>query len=145
MVRVSLEKGQRKVRERLGQGQFRLGQGKVTALLFRVRFFWAWLFCCIAFNNLEVFNETVQLFCYLFLKNFLRRFELNLYKILNVFQVFPFVSGYVFTSPWGPNGVLELTLIVCAVQCSLFTLMWFISRKKIEESSQDIFMQQKKE
>ena len=115
------------------------------ALLFRVRFFWAWLFYCIAFNNLEVFNETVQLFCFLFLKNFLSRFELNLDKILNVFQVFPFVSGYVFTSPWGPNGVLELTLIVCAVQCSLFTLMWFISRKKIEESSQDIFMQQKKE
>jgi hypothetical protein len=47
------------------------------------------------------------------------------------FQVFPFVSGYVFKSEWGPNGILELTLIVCAVQCSLYASMWFLSRKKV--------------
>ena len=54
------------------------------------------------------------------------------------FQVFPFVSGYVFTSPWGPNGILELTLIVSGVQCLLYTSMWFVSRKKVDGVSKEI-------
>lgn len=42
---------------------------------------------------------------------------------------FPPLTGFVFTSSWGPMGVLQLTLIMCCVQILLFVFMWTLSRK----------------
>ncbi len=44
--------------------------------------------------------------------------------------IFPPVSGFVFTSSWGPNSILHLTLAVCLVQCLVYGLMWTVARKK---------------
>ena len=45
--------------------------------------------------------------------------------------VFPPLSAFVFSSSWwGPEGVLQLTLIVCLMQCFVYAIMYFISKKK---------------
>ena len=35
-----------------------------------------------------------------------------------------------YRSSWGPTGILYLTLIMCCVQATLYSSMWFISRKQ---------------
>ncbi len=46
--------------------------------------------------------------------------------------IFPPLTGFVFTSDWGPNSMLYLTLIACLMQCATFSLMWLTARAKAD-------------
>ena len=44
--------------------------------------------------------------------------------------VFPPLSAFVFSSSWwGPQGVMHLTLIACLMQCIVYGIMYFISKR----------------
>ncbi len=44
--------------------------------------------------------------------------------------IFPPLTGFVFTSDWGPDSILYLTLIACVMQCCTYGSMWTTARIK---------------